>query len=418
MIFKDIAAVGLGEGFLSSEKISVGVKSGKIDYIGPFKSGYGEEFDGNGFLLAPAYYSSHSHTAMTLLRGVGGDLPLDRWLHEAIFPLERKLTPDDIYNGVALGCAEMLYYGVAGCNDMYFAGLSMAKAYIDAGLKANVSVAVTCSDSGKSYLGTNEKKENDALFEYLKNNDDVKADISAHAEYTNTVKVLEGVVEEGFSRGAGLHIHLSETKREHLGCVGRHGVTPAFLFDKLSAFSLRTVAAHCVWCGDDDFALMGEKGVFMASCPTSNLKLASGIPDYNKAASHGVRICLGTDGVASNNNLNMTKEAKLMALLSKGVSLDAASCTAMSSLKAATRLAWLSSGRDSGVIKEGCPADLAVYKLGTPNVINSQNPADTLVYSHDGIAYLTMCGGKVLYKNGEYFTIDIEKVKRQAKIRR
>ena len=157
---------------------------------------------------------------------------------------------------------------------------------------------------------------------------------------------------------------------------------------------------------------MSEKGVYMASCPTSNLKLGSGIPEYFRCFDKGVTVCLGTDGVASNNNLNMLKEAKLMSLLSKGLTHDPTVCRTALALKAATRNGWLSQGREeSGIIKEGMCADLALFRIDTVNTMPSADAADTLLYSCDGEAYMTVVNGKILYKNGEYFTIDTEKLK-------
>ncbi len=409
MLLKNISAVG--EDFKTLKNVCVGVKDGVIDHIGGYKEGYGEEFDGEGFLVAPAFCNAHSHTAMTLLRGVGGDLPLDRWLHEAIFPLEARLTPRDIYNGTLAGCAEMLKYGVASCNDMYFSGRSMADAYHDAGMKANISLAVTCFDENQNFKDHPLYTEYESLAEYLKGDKNLRLDYSVHAEYTNTVKSITGVAERAASCNAGMHIHLSETEAEHSGCVANRGQTPARFFGDLGVFDLRTVAAHCVWCEDDDFALMGESGVYMASCPNSNLKLGSGIPDYKRAASNGVRVCLGTDGAASNNSLNMVKETKLMALLTKGYNRDPSLCPASEALTASTRTSWLSQGRDkSGLIKVGFDADLAVYDIHTVNTQKARDGVDTLVYACDGEAYMTLCGGKILYKNGEYYTIDKEKL--------
>jgi 5-methylthioadenosine/S-adenosylhomocysteine deaminase len=408
MLFKNITIIN--EDFTSQSNVCVGIKDGKIAHIGGYVEGYGEEFDGTGYLLAPAFCSAHSHTPMTLLRGVGSDLPLDRWLNEAIFPEEDKLTPKDMYNGTLAGCAEMLKYGTVSCNDMYFMGKAMADAYIDVGIKANISLAVVCFD-GSTFYDQPKYNECQMLEEYLKGNANVRLDYAVHAEYTNTPKSAATLIEYAASKKGGVHVHISETKSEHEGCISRHGMTPTKFFDSLGAFENRTIAAHCVWCSDEDYELMGKKGVFMASCPTSNLKLGSGIPDYKRAIEKNVRVCIGTDGVASNNNLNMVKEAKLMALLSKGYNQDPSICKSKDALIAATRTAWLSQGREkSGLIKVGYDADLAVFDINTVNTKKARDGVDTLIYACDGEAYMTLCNGKVLYKNGEYYTIDIEKL--------
>ncbi len=412
MLFRNV--VILDDNFKPRAGACVGIKDGVICHIGGYAEGYGEEYDCTGLLMAPAFCSAHSHNAMVLLRGAGTDLPLQRWLNEAVFPKEAQLTGRDIYNGTLAACAEMLKYGVASSNDMYIvSGKDMIRAYRDAGIKANVSVSVVCFDPSDPFINRPEIRMYEELFSEVGANDgDIRVDCSVHAEYTNTENSVRAIAELANRHGAGFHVHISETKAEHAACIERRGMTPVRFMEKCGAFENRVIAAHCVYCSDDDYALMAEKGAFMASCPTSNLKLGSGIPDYSRSFKNGVTVCLGTDGVASNNNLNMLKEAKLMALLAKGYACDPTICTAAQALKAATRTGWLSQGRaDSGLIKEGMRADLALFRIDTVNTKPSPDEADTLLYSCDGEAYMTVVNGKILYKDGEYFTIDTEKLK-------
>ncbi len=411
MLFKNVTY--LDENFAMQKCAYIKAENGVITYIGGEPQNDTETVDCKDLLMIPAFCSAHSHNAMVLLRGAGTDLPLQRWLNEAIFPKEALLTGTDIYNGTLAACAEMLRYGVASSNDMYIvSGHDMIRAYRDAGMKSNVSVSVTCFDPAYDFKNDKSIDVYEALFAEVGANDgDVRVDCSVHAEYTNTVNSIGVMAALAAKHGAGFHVHISETLSEHEACIERHGVTPIKLMEKCGALENRTVAAHCVYCDDADFALMAEKGVFMASNPTSNLKLGSGIPDYLRALNSGVSVCLGTDGVASNNNLNMLKEAKLMALLSKGTSRDPSACRTAEALKAATRTGWLSQGRtESGLIKEGMKADLALFRLGGVNTTPSPDDADTLLYSCDGDAYMTFVNGKLLYKDGEYYTIDIEKL--------
>jgi len=403
----------LDENFETRKCESIAVKNGVITHIGAGAVNDPESYDCTGLIAVPAFCSAHSHNAMVLLRGAGTDLPLSRWLNEAIFPREAKLTGRDIYNGTLAACAEMLKYGVASSNDMYIvSGADMIRAYRDAGIKANVSVSVTCFDPSDPFEDRPEIASYEELFALAGDNrGDIRVDCSVHAEYTNTENSIRAIARLASRHATGFHVHVSETSSEHASCIERHGVTPTALLEKCGVFENRTIAAHCVYCSDEDYALMAEKGVFMASCPTSNLKLGSGIPEYMRALGAGVRVCLGTDGVASNNNLNMLKEAKLMALLSKGLGRDPSVCRTNQALYAATREGWLSQGRaESGLIKEGMSADLAFFRADTVNTIPSSDAADTLLYSCDGEAYMTVVGGKLLYKNGEYFTIDKEKL--------
>ena len=411
MLFKNITI--LNERFEQISGVCVGIKDDIIAHIGEYVPGYGEEYDGSGLLMIPAFCSAHSHNAMVLLRGAGTDLPLQRWLTEAIFPKEALLKPEDIYNGTLAACAEMLKYGVASSNDMYIvSGKDMIRAYRDAGMKSNISVSVTCFDPSDPFTDKPEMYMYEELFDIVGDNEgDVRVDYSVHAEYTNTENSIRAIAALASKHKTGFHVHISETASEHEACIERHGVTPIGLMERCGVLENRTIAAHCVYCSDKDYELMARRNVFMASCPTSNLKLGSGIPQYQRALSKGVHVALGTDGVASNNNLNILKEAKLMALLSKGLTHDPSFCKTAESLNSATRAGWLSQGRpESGIIKEGMKADLALFRIDEVNTVPSPNPADTLLYSCDGEAYMTLVNGRILYKNGEYYTIDIEKL--------
>ena len=405
MLFTNVTY--LDERFETQKCACIAVKDGVITHIGDPICGDADVTDCSGLLAVPAFCSAHSHNAMVLLRGAGTDLPLSRWLNEAIFPREAMLTGRDIYNGTLAACAEMLKYGVASSNDMYIvSGTDMIRAYRDAGMKS------TCFDPSDTFENRPETDAYEELFSLVGDNrGDVRVDCSVHAEYTNTENSIRAMARLASRHGTGFHVHISETASEHAACMERHGVTPTGLMEKCGVFENRTIAAHCVYCSDEDYALMAKRGVFMASCPTSNLKLGSGIPDYMRALGAGVCVCVGTDGDASNNSLNMLKEAKLMALLSKGLNRDPSVCRTSQALYAAARAGWLSQGReDCGVIKEGMKADLAFFRTDTVNTVPSPDAADTLLYSCDGEAYMTAVNGKVLYKNGEYFTIDKEKL--------
>lgn len=395
-------------------KECVGVSDGKIDYVGHYRKGSEREYDCNGGILLPAFSNAHAHSAMTLLRGIGEDLPLRRWLDERIFPAEAKLSAEDCYTGTMLACAEMLKYGTAACSDMYFFGEAAVKAYTEAGVKVNFAPAITCFDDS-SFTELPVYHEYEALIDIAKTSELIKVDLGVHSVYAVTAKVIEGAAEYAADHGCGIHVHVSETAKENADCLNAHKLTPTAYLAKLGAFSVRAQAAHCVWLSDDDREILRRNKVTVVSCPESNLKLGSGICDYAALRKSGVMFAVATDGAASNNNLNMLKEARLAALLSKGTTGDASSFLAADALWSAYRGGYIAQGRfESGYLNVGMAADLAVFPAKDVNMLPNGDVNTSLLYSSDGIADITMVNGKILYDKGNYTTIDIEKITADA----
>ncbi len=399
---------------LEHGNVCVGVSGNRIDYIGEYKSGSPLEYNCNGGVLLPAFCNAHAHSAMTLFRGIGEDLPLDQWLNEKIFPTEAKLTSNDCKVGITLACAEMLKYGTASCNDMYFFSEASANAYTDVGFKVNFAPCITCFDD-RSFNELDIFADYEFLKEYTKSSELVKVDLGVHSVYTVTPRVIQDAADYAKDNGFGVHIHISETVKENIDCLSLHGVTPTQLANSLGLFDVRTTAAHCVWLKDRDREIMKEKSVTVASCPQSNLKLGSGICEYDKLFESGINIAVGTDGCASNNSLNLLKEARLAALLEKGVSLDSAVFDAKTALLTAFKNGYVAQGRtDSGEIKVGMCADLALFSVDEVGMVPNGDLETSLLYSSDGISVMTMVNGKILYDKGRYTTIDIEKATADA----
>jgi len=402
----------------------VGVKDGLIMYIGdaPPKEDYGESYDGTGKLLMTGFYNAHSHSAMTLMRGYAENLALSDWLNTRIFPFEAKLDSEAIYNGTMMAIAEMLRFGIVSTTDMYFNGEANARAVLETGVKMNYSNSVTCfDDRGLKELPIYaETVENIRSF-HNAGDGRLKMDLSVHAEYTNTEKVVRDMAELARETGLNTHIHLSETKSEHEECKARRGGrTPAQFFNDAGLFDGSTTAAHCVWLEEADFDILAEKGVTVASNPVSNLKLASGFCNAPKMLRKGINVALGTDSVASNNNLNILEEVKLFATLFKASTGDPTAITPKQALYAATMAGAIAQGRDEhcGQLAVGNWADLIVFDLrNKPWLQPCHDMLNNIVFSAMGTdVCLTMVNGKVLYKDGVYTTIDIEKLIRNAKL--
>lgn len=397
----------------------VGIEGDTIDYIGsekPEKS-YGEEYDGADRLLMTGLYNSHTHSPMNLLRGYAENLTLHNWLHEKVFPFEAKLTGDDIYNGTMLAVAEMLRFGTISFTDMYYMGEQINRAVAEVGIKCNFSYGVTCFDDN-CYNDLQVYKQSQKLIESCHNAEHgrFKVDLSIHGEYTSTPRVVAAVAEHAAREKVNVHIHLSETQEEHEACKQRNNKTPARYFYDLGVFNRPTTAAHCVWLEDDDFDILRENGVTVAACPVSNLKLAGGFARVDQMISGGLKVAIGTDSAASNNNLNLFKDIHLFSILYKGTSGDPAVITPKQALTAATTAGASAQGRqDCGRLKAGAKADLIVMDTSLPHMTPVHDMLNNLVFAAQGSdVCLTMVDGKVLYKDGEYLTLDIEKVKYNA----
>ena len=362
-------------------------------------------FYNGGKLLMPGLVNCHGHTAMTLVRGLGGGLPLQRWLEEAIFPVEAKMTAEDIRAGVVWGAMEMLAGGTVAVADMYDFPQSGGEAFAEIGMKANVCRVGLDFVPGR--LGE--------CVEFVRNwrADRVLADVCIHSEY---------LTDEGFCRELAaasrelrrpLHVHVSETKREHDECIARHGKTPIAYLAETGLLDNGAYAAHCVWCTDDDFKIMRERGVTLVHNPTSNMKLGSGFARIPEALAAGVRVALGTDGCASNDNLDMFEEMHLAALLHKGRLCDPTVVGAWDVIEMASVNGARALGREkSGEIAVGNAADLCLVDLDRPHLTPALDLPNLIVNSmHASDVVMTMVDGEILYDRGQWPSINHERAR-------
>lgn len=371
--------------------------------------------DGRGKALLPAFYNLHTHAAMTLFRGYGEDLPLHRWLNERIFPAEDRLYDEAVYAASLLAGAEMLRCGVVSFSDMYFFCEQTAKAVEALGMKANISRAISCFDPDMTAERDYRFAQAKALHRAWHNACDgrIKIDMAIHAEYTMTPSACRWVAEYAAEQNLILQLHLSETAKEQRECIERHGKTPAEFFHSLGVFKARTVAAHCVHLTERDIALLKEDGVTAVHNPVSNLKLGSGIMPLSALSAAGVPVTLGTDGAASNNHLDILREMNFAALLQKGRDGVCDTMRAADFLHMATRAGALAQGReDCGALQEGMRADLCMLDLSDIGMQPIYDVATAVVYAADSRAVcMTVADGRILYENGIYPTIDIERLK-------
>lgn len=383
-----------------------------ITYIGTTKPQ--EIFDSikdySGKMLLPGLYNCHTHSPMVLFRGIGNDVPLQTWLFEHIFPLESKLTEQQVLTASRLAMMEMIASGTVSFTDMYFFPEFTANAVIEIGMKANLTKHIQFTDKYPNAVQDSIR----FIQEYSNLADGrIKTDYSIHSLYTcdkDTAAQYTAICNEANGR---MHIHLSETETEYTNCLQQNGITPTQWFDSIGALNENTTAAHCVVLSDDDISCLAQRRVNIVHCPTSNLKLGSGFAPIPELAQAGCAITLGTDSAASNNNLNMFEEIHLASILHKGRLKDPTNLCTDTVLDMATTHAAKAQGRTAcGQLKCGYMADIIAIDLNKPHLLSAQGTEKALLtYSAGGgDVCMTMVNGKILYENGEFFTIDKEKV--------
>ena len=347
-------------------------------------------------LVLPGLVNCHCHAPMTLLRGVGGGLPLKRWLEEAIFPLEAKLTDEDVHAGALWGAMEMLAGGTTTVADMY--EWNYQHAFLEAGMRARVTTVgrlgapgrlAECIERTRSW---NERMRDEAR-------GDVYMDICVHSEYLTDEHFCRELAAANRELGRRLHVHVSETRREHEECVARHGKTPIAYLADTGLLDRGGYAAHCVWCTDDDFRIMAERDVSLVHNPTSNMKLGSGFARIVRAMELGVNVALGTDGTASNDNLDMFEEMHLASLIHKGIANDPTVLSPWDVVEMATKNGAKALGRgDIGEIAVGRKADFCIVDLDRPHLLPAHDLANLVVHSmHSGDVVQTVVGGRTVY---------------------
>lgn len=385
----------------------------KIVYVGntvenPQKS-FDRQIDLKGNLLMPSFKNAHTHSAMTFARSFCDDMPLQEWLYDKIFPLEALLNGEDIYKLSRLAFLEYLTSGISACFDMYYFPENMAKASVDTGFRTVMCGAVN-----------NFKESVPLLEEYYNtyNNYDplISYQLGFHAEYTTDESIMKGIAKLAEKYSAPVFMHSSETLEETQNCIHSKNKTPTELFDKLGLFNYGGGAFHSVWLCDEDMDIYKKRGVWAVINSGSNCKLASGVASTQHMLEKGVNLALGTDGPSSNNALDMFREMYLTCVLQKIKCKDASAMDANEVLKMATVGSARCMGlNDCDTIETGKKADLIVIDLKKPSMMPIHNITKNLVYSGSkDCVKMTMINGKILYENGDFPTLDIEKIYYEA----
>jgi 5-methylthioadenosine/S-adenosylhomocysteine deaminase len=396
---------------------------GAITYVGPraalppLEPG-AECLDGGGMLLMPGFVNAHTHLAMTLLRGYADDMPLKPWLEEKIWPIEMKLQAEDVYWGSALGVVEMIRAGVTCFNDMYHYPEQGAQAALDLGMRALPS-GVLLGFIGDT-KGSLERAIEFTLEWQVRGQGLVTPMLGPHAPYTCPDDLLGAVAAAAHEHGLGIHIHLSETEHEVQESLAAHGVTPVRHLADLGVFAGHVSAAHCVHLSEDDIAILAERQVGVAHCPGSNMKLASGFAPVPELLAAGAVVGLGTDGTASNNNLDLLEEARLAALIHKGHTGDPTVVNADQALRMATAgsAAALGLADRVGTLEVGKRADCVLMDLSDAHNQPLFDVESQIVYAaHSRDVDTVVIDGHLKLRHGEFVDLDEAEIIAQATAR-
>ena len=370
--------------------------------------------DGSGMVAMPGFINCHTHAAMTLMRGYADDMPLMMWLNEKIWPLEEKLQREDFYWGTMLCALEMIKTGTTTFADMYFEMEQVARAVEVSGMRA-------CLSRGMIGIAPNAQKAMDESIQFVEKwhggaNGRITAMFGPHATYTCPPDYLKQVAAQAAKYGVGIHIHVAETADEAEKINADYGTTPVRHLDSLGIFEIPVLAAHCVHVDQADMEILARKKVSIAHCPESNMKLASGIAPVDALIRAGAHVALGTDGAASNNNLDMLEEMRIATFLQKVATGDPLVLPSFETLRLATYNGAQALGLDNlGLIKTGMKADLILVNFHKPHLYPRHDLLAHLVYAAQSADVDTaIINGEIVMEGRKVLTMDEEEVMAQA----
>ena len=413
---KNILAILPGENGSAPARVEttdIYVSGKDIAGIGEAPAGFVAEktIDGTDRLLIPGLINCHTHSYMSFMRNVADDLSFMDWLFGRIDPIEQKMTDEDAYWGACLAILEMMKSGTTCFNDMQMNIMQTTRAVKESGMRAVICRGLV--GSGNDEAGQSRLRQAYEERDAFKDCDRLSFRLGPHAPYTCDEAFLRIVAEEAKKNGMGIHMHLSESRTEIENCRKDYGCSPIELAERTGLFELPFIAAHCVQVDEKDIAILKAHDVSVVTNPASNMKLGNGfapIPEMQKA---GVNICVGTDGAASNNSLNLIHEMSLLALIHKGTHLDPQCVSAEEIFRMATVNGARALGLEKccGSIESGKRADLAVFKLKMPSMWPVNNPVAALSYSANGLeCESVIIDGELTMEEGKVLTMDEERI--------
>jgi len=381
---------------IGDEKTDIRIEGNRITEVDKVSGKAEHVIDGRGKAAIPGLINTHTHAAMTLLRGYADDLELHEWLGKYIWPIEGKMSEEDVYRGSALACLEMIKSGTTCFSDMYWHLPGTIKAVEESGIRGVLSsVFIDRSNPDKAQ---EQRKAAERQVKESRRTERVRISLGPHAIYTVTEESLRWVKDFSDKHDLLIHLHLSETKKEVDDCIKEHKKRPVEYLDKIGFLGPNLVCAHSVWLNQKEINLMAEHDVKVAHCPISNMKLSVGAAlNYQALRKAGVTVSLGTDGASSNNNLDMFESMKFAALLQKFSTNDPTALPAQEAFRMATAEGAKTLKLNAGELKAGALADIALINLKIPELTPSHHLTSDLVYSvNGGCVDTVICNGRVL----------------------
>ncbi|WP_318567840.1 amidohydrolase [Salinigranum marinum] len=410
----------LRDGSVVERDVLVDQDAGEIvDVAADLTSEADEILDATGSVVIPGLVNAHTHAAMTLLRGYADDKPLDAWLREDIWPAEAALEPADVRVGTDLALLEMIRSGTTAFGDMYFHVDEVVDAVAEAGLRARVGHGVVTVGKETETAHDDVQKSLDVALEYDGAADGrVRTAVMPHSLTTVSAQAFEECVALATENDVPLHLHANETRDEVAPIVDERGEEPLAYADDLGILGPETFLAHGVHVSDDEIDLLAERGTSVVHCPASNMKLASGIAPVQSYLDAGVTVALGTDGAASNNDLDLFDEMRDAAMVGKIAADRADAVAAPDVIEIATQGGADALGLPGGQVAPGAAADLAVVSLDAPHLTPVHDVVSHLVYAARGSDVRhTVCDGRVLMRDREVLTMDADGVMAAARER-
>ena len=360
-------------------------------------------------VVLPGLVNVHTHAPMVLMRGLADDLPLITWLHEHIFPVEARLTPELVYHGAMLSMVEMIKSGTTSFCDMYLFAKEVARAAAKTGLRGFIGEVLYDFPSPNYGNLENGFSYMDDLFEQYKTASRITITVDPHAVYTCSPDLLVRLKEVAVAQNTSYVIHLSETAFEVAECLKNQKVSPVEHLQQLGILDSSVMAVHCVAVTSEEIELFASCGVKIAHCPESNMKLASGIAPVSEMLAAGVCVGIGTDGAASNNNVDMFSEMDMAAKLQKVHHLDSTKMTAATTLNMATLggASVLNADHEIGSLEIGKKADIIVVEMNQPHLTPMYNPLSHLVYAVRGSDVVhSIIDGRVVMEDRQLIMVD------------
>jgi len=399
------------------------VEGSKIIYSGLQKDnlddqvGVSEYYNFENGIVIPGMINAHTHIPMTLQRGICDNKNLQTWL-EYIWSVEPKLTPEDAYWGTMLGIAEMLASGTAGFNDQYFYSDQIAKAAYQTGIKAVLAPSIFFEGNPEANSMEEAFDIAKAVYDNWNGRDDrIWVQFGPHAPYTVNREWFEIIASEAREKGTTLHTHLNETEFEVVESEKAHSLRPVEWMEEIGVLNIINSAAHCIHLSQNEIDLLKKYNVNVLHCPKSNAKIGSGIANIPHLLKEGVNVCLGTDGQASNNKLDMFEEMAFEVLIHKAVHKDPTVIKTADVLRMTTSNAssLFPMNSYSGTLEVNTQADMVVIDLDSPSTTPIIDPVSHLAHAvgREQVV-LTVVNGSILYHNGNFLTLNIDKVKKET----